>query len=145
MKPSTKPSDRNEQNLLDSGNIQQIEKIIARYGYPGNSIVGIDLSDVAFIVIQHASLEKQEKYFPVIEQAVKKRELDKNNLPYMVDRIRMRKDLPQLYGTQVIWNNKKAKFELYPVEDIKNVDKRRYKFNLPDLKYYLKEYNIKVE
>jgi hypothetical protein len=131
-----------KQKKLDINDLKIVEKIFSEYGYPGKRLVGIDLSDVAFIVIQHSDVEKQEKYLPIIQKAVENRDLDKVNLPYLIDRIRMNRKQPQIYGTQLIWNKKKEKLELYPVEDIENVDIRRDKMNLTPLREYLKDNNI---
>jgi hypothetical protein len=131
-----------KQTELDSANLKIIEEKFRQYGYPGKRLVGTDLSEVAFMVIQHSSLEKQEMYLPLIEKAVKDRDLNRIYLPYLIDRIRMGKKLPQLYGTQLIWNKKKEKLELYPVEDIENVDARRDKMNLMSLKDYLERNHV---
>ena len=131
-----------KQDELDADNLKKIEDIFSKHGYPGKRLVGTKLSEVAFMIIQHRSLEKQEQYLPLIEKAIENQDLERIYLPYLIDRIRMRKKLPQVYGTQLIWNKKKEKLELYPVEDIKNVDARRDKMNLPDLKYYLQKSHV---
>ncbi len=131
-----------KQTELDIENLKIIEKVIKNYGYPGKRLVGSELSDVAFLVIQHAPVEKQELYLSAVEKAVKNCDLDRTNLPYLIDRIRMRKKIPQLYGTQLIWNNMKEKLELYPVEDIQSVDYRRDQMNLYPLRDYLKDNNV---
>ena len=51
-----------KQTELDNQNFKIIQDIIHRYGYPGKRLVGTELSDVAFMVIQHANLETQEQY-----------------------------------------------------------------------------------
>jgi hypothetical protein len=131
-----------KQTALDNENLAIVENLIKNYGYVGKRLVGTELSDVVFMVIQHAPLEKQELYLPIMQKAVADRELDKINLPYMIDRIRMGNKQPQLYGTQLVWNKKTEKLELYPVEDIQNVDVRRDKMNLDSLRNYLKDNNV---
>lgn len=56
---------------LDAINLKKIESIFTIHGYPGKSKVGEVLSSVGFLVIQHAPLAMQEKYFPLLEQAAK--------------------------------------------------------------------------
>ncbi len=133
-----------KQTALDNENLAIVENLIKNYGYVGKRLVGTELSDVVFMVIQHAPLEKQELYLPIMQKAVADRELDRTNLPYMIDRIRMGNKRPQLYGTQLVWNKKKEKLELYPVEDIQNVDERRDRMNLGSLRNYLKDNNVEV-
>jgi hypothetical protein len=131
-----------KQAVLDEENLRLLESIFKRYGYPGKRLVGYDLAEVGFMIIQHSTLEKMELYLPLIEKAVVERELDNYYLPYLIDRIRMAKKLPQIYGTQLIWNKKKEKMELYPLEDAQNVDDRRDKMGLQSLKYYLEKNHV---
>jgi hypothetical protein len=133
-----------KQRLIDSLNLEKVESIFKKFGYPGKKLVGTELSDVAFLVIQHASLEKQEKYFELMKLAVKERQLGKRNLALLIDRMNMKKNIPQIYGTQLIWDKKKEKLVLYPVADIIKVDERRNLMNLYPLKDYLKYHNIEL-
>jgi hypothetical protein len=133
-----------KQTQLDEENLKMVESIFKQYGYPGKRLVGYELSEVAFMIIQHSSLEKMEKYLPLIEKAVAERALNDYYLPYLVDRIRMAKKLPQVYGTQLIWNKKKERMELYPLEDAPNVDARRDKAGLQALKFYLEKNHVEA-
>jgi hypothetical protein len=96
---------RKERRFLDSINLVKVEAIIAKYGYPGKSLVG-DQSMTAFFVIQHADLETREKHLPAITQAVKNKELVKTALILLVDRIHMDKYNMQLWGTQQLKDSK---------------------------------------
>lgn len=86
----------------DSANLAQIEEIIEAYGFPGKSLVGKDGARTVWLVIQHAPLEKQEQYFPLLTDAAEKGEMDKGDWAYLFDRINMRNKRPQVYGSQVI-------------------------------------------
>jgi hypothetical protein len=134
--------DWKKQNIIDSVNMVQVEKIISIYGYPGKSLVGSEYSETAFLVIQHASLEVQEKYLPIIKEAATKRQIRKSPCALLIDRINMRKGVPQIYGTQLITDKLTGKYKLYPVENIKNVDERRKEVGLDTLRAFLKENNI---
>lgn len=134
--------DWDKQNEIDSLNIIEVEKIIKKYGYPGKNLVGSDCSETAFMVIQHASLGMQEKYLPIIKEAATKRQIRKSSCALLIDRINMRKGIPQIYGTQLEFDKVSGKYKLYPVENIKNVDDRRKKVGLDTLREYLKDNNI---
>jgi hypothetical protein len=125
----------------DSINLVKIEKIFATHGYPGKSKVG-GLSSTAFLVIQHSDLYYQEKYFPLLEKAANENELDKSSLALLIDRIRMRKGQNQLYGSQVVDNDRDGKWELFPVEDEENLNKRRSEMGLGPIEEYAKRFNI---
>jgi len=139
--PSVKGNEKywEEQATLDAVNQMLLQKIIDRRGYPGRQMVGNELEEVAFLVIQHADVKMQEKYLPVIKEAIDRKQLYKNVYPLLIDKIRMRRHLPQIYGTQLIFNKKKDRYELYKVEDLKNIDTLREEYNLMKLSDYLKQ------
>ncbi|OJW15333.1 energy transducer TonB [Mucilaginibacter sp. 44-25] len=130
-----------KQSAADVANLAKIERIITDYGYPGKTLVGLNLSDVAFNVIQHNDLEAQKKYLPVIIEAADKGELSPSLIPLMVDRVRIAQNQPQVYGTQV-HESKKGIFQLFPIGDEAFVNDRRKKAGLPPLQSYLKKWGI---
>jgi len=48
----------------------------------------------------------------------------------------MRKNLPQVYGSQLIRDRQSGKWIFYQIMDEKNVDKRRREVGLPSLEDY---------
>jgi hypothetical protein len=135
----------NEIYKVDSINVLKIEQIFLKHGYPGRSKVGDNLSSTAFLVIQHADLAYQEKYFPLIEEAANKGELDKGSLAYLIDRIRIRKGQKQLYGSQVTDIDRDGKWEFSPIEDEINVNERRKDMGLGRIEEYAKQFNIEYK
>jgi hypothetical protein len=131
-----------QQLLLDSLNVLKLDSIMCQYGYPTPKLVGRELSKVLFFVVQHASLAVQEKYLPQIQAEVKNRCIRLSDVAYLIDRIQMKKKLPQLYGTQFIWNERREKLELYQVQDLKEVDVLRKKVGLNPLAEYMKDNNV---
>ncbi|MFD0794751.1 TonB family protein [Mucilaginibacter litoreus] len=132
----------NRQAAIDKTNLGKVEQIIANYGYPGKTLVGKELSNVAFMVIQHNDLESQEKYLTTFMQAADKGELDASLLPLMIDRVRTAKGKPQVYGTQ-LHEIKGGGVQIYPIEDEAFVNERRKKAGLPPLQDYLNKWGIK--
>jgi hypothetical protein len=129
---------------LDSLNQIKIAQIIAKHGYPGKSKVGAQAS-TAFLVIQHADLAFQEKYFPLLEEAVNKNELDKGSFALLVDRIRVRKGQKQLYGSQLSDKNGDGLFEFDPIEDEVNVNERRKQMGLGTIEEYAKLFGLEYK
>lgn len=114
----------------DSLNMQKIEKIIARYVYPGKTLVGEPTNQAAWYVIQHST--KIGKYLPLIKEAGKKKEIPFTWVAMMEDRYLMEQDKEQIYGTQGKGEMTKDKDGkqifvnfVWPVKDLKNVNKRR--------------------
>jgi len=131
-----------KQNEVDSLNLIRIKEIIKEYGYPGKSLVG-DQSSTAWLVIQHADLNTQEEYLPILQDAADKGELRKSSFALLVDRVRMRKGEKQLYGSQIQMKN--GKYEIYPIEDEPNVNKRRAEVGLGPLEDYVKHWGIEYK
>lgn len=116
---------------IDSINVQKVERIITKYGYPGKTLVGEPENTAVFYVIQHSN--KISKYYKLIEKAGKTKELPYKYAAMMLDRKLTGEGKEQIYGTQVYMkmiNNpktgKKEPFEyVMPIKDAKNVNKRR--------------------
>lgn len=118
-------------NKTDTENLLKIEKIINENGYPGKSMVGEPTNMAVFYVVQHSP--KIDQYYPLIEKAGKEGELPFKYAAMMLDRKLTNEGRPQIYGTQLIermiTNQKTGEKESFtyvlPIEDAKNVNKRR--------------------
>lgn len=118
-------------NNQDSINLIRIEKIIAKYGYPGKTLVGEPTNEAAWYVIQHS--EKIANYFPMIQEAGLSNEIPFVKVAMMHDRMLMEEGKEQLYGTQVAGENiinattGKEEFWYYvwPVQHPKSVNELR--------------------
>ncbi|MFD0763578.1 TonB family protein [Mucilaginibacter lutimaris] len=130
-----------KQDIADRANLAKIETIISEYGYPGKTLVGAELSKVAFMVIQHNDTDAQEKYLPILTAAADKGELNPSLLPLMVDRLLTGKGQPQVYGTQ-LHETPGVGIQIFPIGDEAFVDVRRKKMGLPPLHQYLKQWGI---
>jgi hypothetical protein len=129
-------------NLIDSVNMVQLEEIIAKNGWPGRSKVGGQAALAAFVILQHAPVDKQEQYLPLLEAAATNHDVERYHLAMLQDRILMRREKPQKYGTQ-LWNDpSNGKLGLYPIEDSANVDQRRTEVGLPPLADYIRSLGI---
>jgi hypothetical protein len=117
----------------DSLNIIRIDQIIAKYGYPGLTLVGKETNEAAFFIIQHS--KKIDTYLSVIKKAAKTGELAFMRYAMMLDRSLMFNDKPQVYGTQgkgltvVDKNTGEKKFIqfIWPIEKPEKVNQRRKK------------------
>lgn len=120
----------------DSLCLLKAESILKQYGYPGKSLVGETRQDDIWLVIQHAPLEKMELYFPIIDEAAQKGEMRKSSWALLVDRIRMNKGKPQIYGSQVVRDETTGAWKFHEIEDEANVNKRRAEVGLGLLEQY---------
>ena len=90
-----------KQKALDDENTAALIIIFEEYGYPGKSVVGEEFKDYAALIYEHSSdLEFQEKYFPIMVEAMNNGELTKNMVRLIIDRLQLKKTGKQIFGTQ---------------------------------------------
>lgn len=90
-----------KQQVLDSLNMVSIDSLYNQYlTYIGLKMVGKKFNTAMWAVIQHADLERQEFYLPIIHQAVKDGELASTPLKMLIDRIYRGKYGNQIFGSQ---------------------------------------------
>ena len=125
----------------DSINEHEVINIIEHRGWVGKSLVGNRANTALWIVIQHAPLEIQEKYLPLLEESVKKGESKGEHLALLKDRILMRNGKPQIYGSQIIQEGDNPP-HVYKIENPEYVNKRRKEIGLSPIEDYVKKWGI---
>lgn len=127
----------------DSVNLVKVSAIYNKFGWLGEDEIGSQGNTTLFMVVQHSDLKSQEKYLPVISEAVKKGKAKARHLALLQDRVNLLQGRKQIYGSQVSWNMKTNDYYVLPLEDPENVDKRRAGVGLSPLADYLSEMGIK--
>ncbi|RYF71377.1 MAG: hypothetical protein EOO39_14070 [Cytophagaceae bacterium] len=128
-------------NYSDSVNLISIKRIMAQYGYPGKRVVGPQQANTAWLIIQHSPLQEQEMYLPLMREAAASGEMSKSNLALLIDRINVAKTGKQIYGSQVsIAPSGKRSF--FPIDDERNVNKRRAEMELDPIEEYAKQFGF---
>jgi hypothetical protein len=89
-----KPIDKENQHLIDS-------LFNKHKKYIGTSLVGETYNYGMWAVIQHSNIEMMENYLPIVQKAVKNKELDIFPLKMLIDRFYGLKYGYQFFGTQV--------------------------------------------
>jgi hypothetical protein len=126
----------------DSINLIKVTGILDKYGWLGPADVGKQGVLVLFLVIQHADLKVQEKYLPGMREAVKKGKAQPENLALLEDRVAIGEGKKQIYGSQIHRDMATGKYDISPIEDESNVNKRRAAVGLPPLEEYVKQWGI---
>lgn len=129
-------------NKQDSLNETEVETIIEEKGWVGKSLVGDKANKALWLVIQHAPLENQEKYLPLLEESVKKGESNGSDLALLEDRILMRNGKPQKYGSQISLDSETGEAKVYEVESPEYVNQRRKEVGLGPIEEYVKKWGI---
>ena len=126
----------------DSINLQKVSNIIDKYGWLGVKEVGEKANATIFLVIQHANFEYQQKYLPLMREAVKNDKAKGKDLAYLEDRVALKNGEKQIYGTQIgnDWKNNKP--YVRPLIDPVNANARRLSVGLNTLEEYLENWNM---
>lgn len=126
----------------DSINLIKIKKILDEYGWLGADVIGPQGNTTLFLVIQHADLETQEKYLPLMRDAADKGKAHPANLALLEDRVALRQGKRQIYGSQIGRDMDTGEMYVLPLEDADNVDKRREAVGLGKLQDYVSRFGI---
>jgi hypothetical protein len=140
--PTAKKEILEKMKKQDAENLSVITKILDTKGFLGPEEVGNNASLAIFLVIQHADLATQEKYFPLLKKASEEGKLSKTNIVFLEDRISVGKTGKQLYGSQISIDKRTGKPALLPIVDESNVDRRRASVGLEPLSDYAKRFGI---
>lgn len=127
----------------DSMNLIVVERILNERGWLGADVVGPTGNSTLFLVIQHADLATQEKYLPMMREAVTNGKANGSDLALLEDRVLMRNGKRQLYGSQIGRDPKTGEFYLSPVEDPDQLDVRRASMGLGPIADYLGNWDMK--
>jgi len=131
------------QDAIDKKVMARLEEIIKQHGWPGRSLVGEEAANAGFLILQHADLTLQKKYFPLVKEGVSKGEVRPADAAMLEDRILMREEKKQTYGSAVQSGPQTGgKLELHPMEDEEHVDEQRAAVGLMPLAEYLKEFGL---
>ena len=127
-----------EQSPADARNLARLREIISEHGWPGPSLVGRDGATAAFLILQHADHETQVEYLPLVKAAVDVGDFEPRQFALLQDRVLVGEDKPQVYGTQLYWDDATGRWELFPMDDEANVDARREEIGMMPLADYVK-------
>ncbi|MCD6179531.1 MAG: hypothetical protein J7K39_06470 [Bacteroidales bacterium] len=131
-------------------NIKKIREILDKYEWPELAQIGEQGNRTICNVLQHADQETREHYIPLMKQAVLDKKLEPRYLVRAEDRIATDKGELQIYGGQMKYYPETKSFNVWPVFDPENIDKRRAKIGLEPIADFLKnrfdfEWNLKEQ
>src|SRR5687768_14250010 len=89
-------------NTADSVNLIKVRRILDEHGWLSQEQIGTQRNGTLFFVIQHSDLQTQEKYLPLMRQAVKEGKAQASQLALLEDRVALRQGKKQIYGSQII-------------------------------------------
>jgi hypothetical protein len=125
-----------EMEALDAKHVVRLRQILAQYGWPGKSMVGVKPGGAAWMIAQHGGPEILAETLPMMYEAVKKGELEEALYATSLDRVLIQQGKKQAYGTQFDTDPATGKCEPKPIEDAEHVDERRIRAGMGPLADY---------
>lgn len=119
-------------------NEEKVKNILNKYGWPTKEMIGEQGNWTICNVIQHSDNEIRIKYLPMMRKAVKEKKLEPRFLVRAEDRIATERGDLQIYGGQMKYYPKTKSFNVWPVYDPVNIDKRRSEIGLESISEFLK-------
>ncbi len=136
---------RKIKDKINEENQKKLEDIINKVGWPKISEYGEMASSSAFLIVQHSNIDFQKKSILTIKNYCEIKEAHWGDYCLMLDRILMQENKYQIYGSQLSLNIKTNKYEVYPIDDPHEVDKRRKEKGMMPIKEYLMQFGINFD
>ncbi|MDF1695786.1 MAG: hypothetical protein P1U56_08150 [Saprospiraceae bacterium] len=118
-------------------NEKKILKILDSKGWPSKNSIGDQGNLTICNVLQHSDIETRKKYLPLMRQAVKEKKLAPRLLARAEDRLATDRGDLQIYGGQIKYYRETKSFDVWPIIDPTNIDKRRIEIGLDSMAVFL--------
>lgn len=130
---------------VDAENQRIVADLLERGGWPAG--ISEEASETIWLVIDHADLEMQKRWMPLIETQMEIGRVSKSSYATLLDRMLMREKRPQRYGTQTVSASRVIEGDstrteqqcwLWPVEQPERLDSLRNTMELGPIGEYLR-------
>ena len=121
---------------------EKIDKLISRRGFPTKEKIGKSMVNVLVYldIIHSPDLETLLKYQNIVKDNVIPR-----RYALLLDKISVQREVPQLYGTQIIPGTDGDPDKFYPISNMREVNDRRMKVGLPPLESYANIHSVSLD
>ena len=131
---------KEQQKIYEQNHIineRKIREVLDTDGWPDIELIGEAGNRTICNVIQHADNEVRIQYLPMMKKAVKDGNLNPQLLVRAEDRIATERGDLQIYGGQMKYYPETKSFNVWPVYDPVNIDKRRAEIGLGPIAEFL--------
>lgn len=127
-----------EQDRADSLNRVAVD-LLLQNGWPEG--LSEQSNQTIWLIIDHADVEYQERYLPLIEQQAVRGTISPSDYATLLDRVNVRRQRPQRFGTQTGYKQRDDEVFtfVYPIEDIDALDSLRLSVGLDSMHLYLRQ------
>ena len=128
--------DKTELQKRTQINIDFIKNIINQCGFPFIDTTSPKAYKAAFLAVQHSEdIDLMEKVIQIFKNSSSD-QIERRDLAFMIDRLRVLKNMPQIFGTQYKIEDREIKF--LPIENEKVIDAKRKEFSMESFAEYKK-------
>lgn len=110
----------------------------------GPNEIGYENCLSLFLVIQHAEIDIQEKYYDMMKKAVFEEKMDIQSFAMFEDRVLIGRGKKQLYGTQFGFYPESGKRFLYPIEKPEELNFRREVIGMGAMEYVWEGWSLEM-
>lgn len=123
-----------EMQAVHDENAVALERIVAEIGWPDKGKVGKDAADAAWRILQHAIArpDLQRGFLGILRAEAEAGRIPRWQPAYLEDRIAFHEGRPQVWGTQLDWDED-GRMSPLAIADPATIDARRAGINLPPL------------
>lgn len=127
-----------EEERTDSLNRVAVDSLLQN-GWPEG--LSEQSNQTIWLIIDHGDVGYQERYLPLIEQQAMRGIISLADYATLSDRVNVRRQRPQRYGTQTGYTQRDGKTftYVYPIEDIAKLDSLRLSVGLDSMHIYLRQ------
>lgn len=129
-------------SAVDSRNLILVTQVLDERGWLGPRVVGDLGNSCLFLVIQHADQKTQEKYLPMMREAVELGNAKASSLALLEDRVALGQGKRQIYGSQLQPDPETGEYFLSPLIAPETVNERRAKMGLETIEEYLAYFGL---
>jgi hypothetical protein len=108
---------------IDRHHRDEVLRMLPKQGWFSITAYGPKAAEAAFHIINHADIDAQLRVLPALERMAMQSEADPSDFATMYDKLQMKLDRPQRYGTQFACVDHRR--VLYRLEDPARVEERR--------------------
>ncbi len=123
---------------VNPSNLKKVKEILGEENWPDTTLIGGRGNEIICRILQHSDQETREHYIPRMKQAVLDKKLEARFLVRAEDRIATDKGELQIYGGQMKYYPETKTFNVWPIYDPVNIDKRRAEIGLIPIAEHLK-------
>ncbi|CAM3231946.1 hypothetical protein DESA109040_04085 [Deinococcus saxicola] len=130
-----------DMRVVDAESTAWLRNMLSKTGWPSANRTDSNLASDAWLLAQHAdaSTELQACILDLIGQQ-RSTTREEQNFAYLTDRVRLAQNQPQVYGTQVTYDDVWRKASPRMLKDPAGVNERRAKISLEPIEDYLKRF-----